>query len=318
MRKIKWQNPRDKIWGFHIHQELSLDDFDRALVIQKNCFEFLTSLGVKINDTDSMKPGYGPHLNYIWDLRVEKDNDPLEKMGLAIAYLAINRFGLSAYIHPLMTDKNLDPIAYLNSEGEENQKNILWFSHSVPHHQEFFFNPPLDDKNEVIDTRQPRILTAEEKQQLYKVGIDKLKNEKFQNPLEKITNGFHLHLDYLPEEEELALKVFDEFLFFLLKEGMRPSRTRIYEAFDNGPHIRKGWEVKFEGKGLHILKQFGIAVGWLMCNRQGLPIFAHPVTWEHGNRNEELNAHENYAMFIGNLPPLNLNFFKDQIKETGS
>lgn len=310
INNITWKDPREKIWGFHIHQELPLAEFDRALVIQSHCQEFLESRGVNINDTDSMKPGYGPHLTHIWDLRVEHDTDPLEKMGLAISYLAINRFGLSAYIHPLMTNRELKGEQALFAEGSENQKNILWFTYAVDHYQEFFFNPPKDAAGKIVDTRRPRIMSQAEKDILYKTGHEKLKDKTFLDPYQTITDGFHIHMDYTLDEEDLALTIFDHFIKFLLEIDMRPTRTRLYEPFKNGPHIQHGWEVKFEAVSPDILRKIGIAVGWLMCNRHSLPIFLHPVTWREGDRAAELKAHEDYAMFIGKLSPLNLDFFR--------
>src|SRR5471030_1393614 len=100
---IEWINPRNKIWGFHIHQELPIEEFTTALVVQKNCAEFLQNHNINIDASDAIKPGYGPHLNYMWELRVENlSQQVLEKLGLVVSYMAINRFKLSAYIHPLM------------------------------------------------------------------------------------------------------------------------------------------------------------------------------------------------------------------------
>ena len=89
----------------------------------------------------------------------------------------------------------------------------------------------------------------------------------------------------------------------------------IYKERENGPHLQRGWEVKFETPNQSILKNIGIAIGWLMCNRQGLPLFIHPVTWQEGDHKEELNAHQNYAFFIDKLPELWLDFFSNKIAD---
>ncbi len=92
---IEWHDPHKKIWGFHVHQELPMGDFSLALLIQEQCANFLESQGIKVNSDDAIKPGYGPHLNYMWELRVENNiNNPLEQIGLALSYMAVNRFGL--------------------------------------------------------------------------------------------------------------------------------------------------------------------------------------------------------------------------------
>ncbi len=74
--------------------------------------------------------------------------------------------------------------------------------------------------------------------------------------------------------------------------------------------------MKFETKDSTILSKIGIAVGWLMCNRQGLSVFIHPVTWEEGDHKEELKAHQEYSLFIGELPELDLCFFSNKIIDT--
>jgi len=142
--EIEWHDPRAKIWGFHVHQELPIDDFPKALVIQNNCAEFLKRHDIPVDASDALEPGYGPHLDYMWELRVESiSNDKvLEKLGLAISYMAINCFGLSAYIHPLMQDPILPEEMALAAEGRDNQANTLWFSHRVPQHQDFFLTRP--------------------------------------------------------------------------------------------------------------------------------------------------------------------------------
>lgn len=315
LNQIEWHNPREKIWGFHVHQELPINDFPTALVIQSNCAEFLKSHNVPIDASDAITPGYGPHLDYMWELRVESasKNNVLEKLGIAIAYMAINRFGLSAYIHPLMQDPNLPEDIALAVEGRDNQANTIWFSYKVPQKQDFFFNPPKDDNNQIIDTRTARVMPTQEREKLIDIGKMKLQDKLFQDPFKTIIRGFHIHMDYSAEQEALALTVFDKFLMYLLGENLRPTSTRLYGQGENGPHIQKGWEVKFETEDRTILESIGIAIAWLMCNRQGCSVFMHPVTWHEGDYPEELKAHEAYSFFIGDLPELDLRFFSNKI-----
>lgn len=315
MQKINWLNPRDKIWGFHVHQELPIQEFAKALVIQQKCDEFLQENNILSNAKDVIKPGYGPHLDYMWELRVENEQEcVLEKLGLAIAFMAVNRFQLSAYIHPLMHDTLLPEEQALIAEGNENQANALWFSYRVPQRQDFFFNPPKDIDNNIIDTRTSRIMSELEIKQLLALGQQQLDGKSFCLPEAKIIRGFHLHLDYSPEQAELALLIFDNFIKYLLTENLRPSSTRIYSAGENGPHVQGGWEVKFELRDKLILAKIGIAIAWLMCNRQGLSVFMHPVTWEEGDYQEEHKAHKEYAFFLGELPELDLSFFTNKFE----
>lgn len=316
---IEWHDPRKKVWGFHIHQELPLEDFTKALVTQSHCSTFLKEHQILIDNDDVIKPGYGPHLDYMWELRVESTTDNvLEKMGLAISYMAINRFGLSAYIHPLMQDPSLPAAEGLAVEGRDNQANALWFSYRVPQDQNFFFNPPRDQHNQIIDTRSSRILTTNEKKALREIGLNKLDKQFFHSPAKIINNGFHIHMDFTDQESELALRVFDQFLIFLLSENLRPTSTRLYGPRENGPHVLGGWEIKFETRDKNILMKIGVAIAWLMCNRQGLSVFMHPVTWEEGNHREELKAHKEYAFFLGYLPELDLRFFSNKICDAGT
>lgn len=311
----EWFNPREKIWGFHVHQELPIEEFSKALVIQKECADFLKRHAIAIDASEVILPGYGPHLDYMWELRVENacKSDLLEKLGIAISYMAINRFQLSAYIHPLMHDISLSEELALAEEGRDNQVNALWFSYKVPQKQDFFFNPPKDKNNKIIDTRSSRLMSEQEYNELFFIGKSKLQGKVFQDPSDAIIHGFHIHLDCSEEDNELALMVFDKFLIYLLSENLRPTSTRLYASRENGPHVYGGWEVKFETEDKIILKRIGIAIAWLMCNRQGLSIFMHPVTWNDGDYREELKAHEEYAFFLGDLPELELSFFSDKI-----
>jgi aromatic ring-cleaving dioxygenase len=302
-------NPFEKIWGFHVHQELPQADFAKALLIQEKCADYLLSQSIPVDAREAFKPGYGPHLNHMWELRVESNatDSVLQNLGMAISFLAVNRFGLSAYIHPLMHDPSLPED--LATEGRLNQSNILWFGERVNQAKDFFFQPPRDQNQKVIDTRTPRILTESEKSLLLEKGRQQLSGEDFHPPENYILNGFHLHLDYLPAQKERALELFDHFVKFLLDHQIRPTSTRLYEPLENGPHLQAGWEVKFERTGREAFRQMGVAVAWLMCNRQEFSVFLHPVTWKPGDTEEEYWAHSQYAMFIGDLPELDLNFF---------
>lgn len=313
--KIEWHDPRKKIWGFHVHQELPLSAFTKALYIQEKCRDFLNSNHIPISNDDVIKPGYGPHLDYMWELRVEEATDRvLEKLGLAISYMAINRFKLSAYIHPLMQDRSLSEVEALAVEGRDNQSNALWFSYRVPQKQDFFFDPPKNDDNTIVDTRSMRIMSAEEVFNLRSIGENELRSEKFHDPSQVIIQGFHIHMDYSKEDEPLALAVYDKFLSYLLVENMRPTSTCFYKPRENGPHILGGWEVKFEISDSTILEKIGIPIAWLMCNRQGLSVFMHPVSWHEGDHREELKAHKEYSFFLGQMPELDLSFFSNKIK----
>jgi aromatic ring-cleaving dioxygenase len=311
MNHLHWVNPETTLWGFHVHQELEEKDFAKSLVIQKACHDYLLSRDVIVDADDAIKAGYGPHINPMWELRVESQKtNVLKHLGAMLSFMAINRQNLPAYIHPLMHDPDLPELEALRHEGETNQVNALWFGKRVAQQQDFFFHPPLTPEGSIVDTRTERVYSITERKDLFAQGKSELGEISFRDPKKVVTNGFHIHVDYEDKDAELAKAVFDQFVIYLLQHGYRPTSTCFYGPGENGPHIQAGWEVKFETPDTSVLETMGVAVGWLMCNRQGLNVFMHPVTWVEGDHPEELRAHEQYAFFIGNLPPLDLGFFK--------
>lgn len=308
MENLSFSDPLKAIWGIHVHQELAQTDFAKALVVQQACAAYLQSHGLWITEQGATRPGYGPHLGHMWELRLEQQPElALKALGLALSFMAVNRMDLNAYIHPLMHDPN--KVNDLATEGLKNQRNILWFGDKVQQQPSFFIDPPLDDDGYIIDTRTPNLYLEREKQQLLALGQQQLANKTFVDPHSEILNGFHIHVDVLPEQMELALAVFNEMVAYFNRIGIPPTSTRIYEPGENGPHIRGGWEIKFERPDAIVLEDIGIAVGWLMCNRHNLPIFVHPVSWHEGDYSKEIYAHDKQRMFMEEMVPLDLNFF---------
>lgn len=308
---LQWHDPANTLWGFHVHQELPANDFSKSLVIQAACKSFLEKRGVVIEADDAIDAGYGPHINPMWELRVEKQKDKvLEHMGEMISFLAINRGVLPAYIHPLMHDETLPDIEALKQEGETNQVNALWFGRRVDQQQDFFFNPPLTEEGTIVDTRTSRVISEEKKQEMREQGACELGVINFRDPKDVIIRGFHIHMDFDEKDAPVAHAVFERFMIYLLERGIRPTSTRFYEPRENGPHVLGGWEVKFETRDNSVRETMGIAVGWLMCNRQGISVFMHPVTWEEGDNEEEIKAHDEYSFFLGHLVDLDLDFFR--------
>ena len=314
---VAFIDPLESIWGFHVHQELPEPLLPKALVVQQRCREYLLSRGVAVDHDDVMEAGYGPHLQCMWELRVESlpsRRAVLKELGEVVAFVAVNRAGLPAYVHPTRQDSGLPTIEELRQEGLLNQPQAVWFGARVPQFQEFFFNPPLTPHGDVADTRTQRVMPLEKREGLLRQGVEQWTAEGYPAPAvaphDKLIRGFHVHVDFLEEQTALAYDVFDHLVTYLLEHGVRPSSTRLYGAGENGPHVQKGWEVKFEYRDAATTHDaLGVTLGWLMCNRHGLNVFAHGVTWEEGDIAEELKAHREYAFFIGALPPLDLTFF---------
>ena len=323
---IVWHNPEDRIWGFHVHQELPLEDLPASLVLQDQARSYLQGRGITIDNDDVIKAGYGPHLQHMWELRVESIPAPrmdvLKHLGAALSFVALNRGTRPAYVHPCMHDESLPVITQLRQEGETNQAEAVWFGEKVAQHQDFFFNPPLNVDGSVVDTRTSRLYATEDKAALLEQGLKQLSggDKSVVGPGDdpsKRVRGYHIHVDYMPGQEEVAFAVYDRLIIYLLERKLRPSSTRIYKAHENGPHNQAGWEVKFEYTDHDpsaTTEIIGIPIGWLMCNRQGLPVFLHCVAWEEGDLPEELRSHTDYSFFIGNLPSLDFGFFERLIE----
>lgn len=316
-KSLKWVDPLDTIWGFHVHQEVDVASFGTALLTQTACKEYLEARGVKVDAADATHEGYGPHLNEMWELRVESHpvrEETLSHLGAAIAFMAVNRGSLPAYVHGVMHDESLPAIEQLKQEGDTNQRNTVWLGHRVPQHQDFFFNPPLDHNGNIKDARTSRVYSPAELDAA-RLAAPPLALP-FCDPKAVLTGGFHLHLDYTPEHRDTAMAVFDQFVIYLLEHGLRPTSTRLYGERENGPHLQAGWEVKFETRE-ETVDRIGLGIGWLMCNRHDMTVFMHGVSWEEGDYKEELRAHEEYAFFMGDMPPMDFGFFTRLMEKSG-
>ena len=345
-------DPLCHVWGFHIHGEVASEAaFAEALVVQARCRDYMTQrFRCPIDKSDAVSPGYGPHLGYMWELRVESARfKAVFLFGHALAWMLANHQHLGGYIHATMHDETLPPLEQLRQEGESNQRHSIFFGHaSVPQRQAFFFEPPLSADGSIVDTRIDRVLKDDDVAALRTRGQASLREQwagrrqspgrcnaygegqemtteasqpptDFVDPAVHIFRGFHIHVDYeQPVDTAFALSLFDSLLPYLLVHGHRPSSTRVYGARENGPHLNAGWEIKFEYRGEFDINVagFGLAMAWLVCNHAHLPVFAHGVTWEEGQLHEELRAHMDVCCFIGGKegpPPLRLAFFEDLI-----
>jgi aromatic ring-cleaving dioxygenase len=322
--KVDFQDPLLSIWGFHVHQEFNeanTVDFGEALLLQQRCLSFLNDRGVSVDAKEVLHGGYGPHLNAMWELRVEslKPAFVLHALGEVIAFCAVNRYGRSGfYVHPTRHDEQLPPRDQLLQEGLLNQSQILWFNEKVDQSQLFFFDPPLEEDGSIVDTRSCRVISeAERASALEKVDRASWNVERpVADPHAKIIRGFHIHVDFLLEDSCEGMNMFDHLLVYLVKDHcLRPTSTRLYDERENGPHVQRGWEIKFEYRDpTYNIQALGVAIGWLICNRRGFNVFAHCVTWEEGDISEEVLAHQEYSFFLGDQVPLDLAFFQRSMK----
>lgn len=304
------KDPIKIIWGLHIHQDVPDSIFPQALVQRELLIAFLQKSNIAFDSADAFNAGYGAHLHPMWEIHIKtlKEN-LLEKLGKIIGYLSVNQHPNPMYLHPLMHDNNLPEVELIKQEGETNQKNTLWFGKRVDQYHEFFDNPPLDKQGNVIDTRNPNKLSQNIINLKLNEGKKALPNFQDKDPFKKIIQGFHIHMDIPEAHISKANHIFDELMCYLLEHEIRPTSTRLYGPRENGPHINGGWEIKFERRDESPFEHIGIVVGWLMVNRGDLPVFMHPVTWEEGDSEEEIKAHQKYSFFLGNETDLDLSFF---------
>lgn len=292
-------NPYDAIWGFHCHMDVEEADLPMALVIQENFIKYLVSENIQPTRRDVYRPGYGPHVKHQWEIRLE-DRNPLvlEQMGIAFTWLALNHQQLTALVHPLTHNEQ---ILDLETEGEDHDFRALWMGDKPqPLNTQFFYNPPIDEETGSIkDTRTPTLMSDAEIEEL-KIKGDVL-NLSFVNPRDVLANGFHIHMNYVPEDRELALKVYRTFVDFLKRNHIPYSYAGTHGQ-NFGPHQNAGWAVEFETQDTDVIKRIGIAVGWLMCNRANLPFFVHPQTNHYEDAFEQ--DHSAHLIWMGIYPDL--------------
>eukprot|EP00759_Apiculatamorpha_spiralis_P053193 PhF_6_TR6124/c0_g1_i1/m.9056 len=195
MQSITLKDPREAIWGFHVHQELPEEYFSDMLQLQTATKQYLQTRGVTPDFEDVFRPGYGPHINPMWELRVERQpkETVLEHFGAAVAFMAVNRGNFpSAYVHATMHDESLPGIQQLRQEGETNQKNAIWFGQRVTLKDDFFFNPPLTPEGAIVDTRTAHTLSVAERDEIRARG----KPIVYRKPEDVVIRGFHIHVDF--------------------------------------------------------------------------------------------------------------------------
>lgn len=131
----------------------------------------------------------------------------------------------------------------------------------------------------------------------------------FRNPEETVVDGFHIHVDYLEGQEKQASLLKDSYRLSASQNGIIYSALDSYSEKVNGPHVRAGWEVKFEKAGATVFDRFGYSLAWLLLNHQDIPVYSHPKTWIYGENEERLISHLDSGLYIGTPPDLNQWFF---------
>lgn len=103
--------------------------------------------------------------------------------------------------------------------------------------------------------------------------------------------GYHAHVYFDADTEDTARQ--------LCQEAARlfPVQMGRMHARNVGPHPRWSCQLGFAAD------IFDQVIPWLMLNRQGLTIFAHPETGDH------LADHRDHALWMGEMLELDLSIF---------
>ncbi len=134
---------------------------------------------------------------------------------------------------------------------------------------------------------------------------------EFKDPEAAIIDGYHIHMDYLDGQERRAKLLFDHFRQYIANERLIYSDLDWYPPRSNGPHVRAGWEIKFERAGSQLMYDYGKAMIWLVLNHGDVPIYSHSKNWVFGENENRLISHLDNAWYSGFRPSLNQRFFYD-------
>lgn len=263
-----------KVWGFHVHFDSDSDSdgpqFLETLYIQKALINYLEEERIPIARSSIFDPGYGPHRNLTWEARIE----PIERdikflshaLGKVINWM-IYHGSPNMWVHLLTHDESKEDL--LTEFTEHNELHI--FFDSEPNLDlNFFLDPPRDENHRVIDTKTPN-----------EWSVDKVQTILQSLPIEKEipylkAEEFHIHLNYTTAQAETIAKVASFLERFMQEQQITPKCNGFYLADENGPHTLPGYEIQLEGETA--TDALGEIVTFLMMNRQGLPIYIHPVS----------------------------------------
>eukprot|EP01113_Clastostelium_recurvatum_P035749 TRINITY_DN5016_c0_g1_i1.p1 TRINITY_DN5016_c0_g1~~TRINITY_DN5016_c0_g1_i1.p1 ORF type:complete len:190 (-),score=41.31 TRINITY_DN5016_c0_g1_i1:77-625(-) len=151
----------------------------------------------------------------------------------------------------------------------------------------------------------------------------------FLDPYVALKGGYDVHVYFTLEQHAKATSLYHAFLAFLADHRVKPTFSFIYDQppnFEGGPHKGPMWVVQLmginpardiiqEGGAARAIEHLGVALSWLMLNRQGLKVLVHPnVALPFGQVAEEKIDHDEYAVWMGiahdpSPPELDIAFF---------
>ena len=134
---------------------------------------------------------------------------------------------------------------------------------------------------------------------------------KFLDPQTAILDGYHIHIDYLKNQDQQAEILFNQFKDYISQQRLIYSDLDWYPLDSNGPHARAGWEIKFEKAGTNLNAYYGKALIWLLLNHGDIPLYSHSKNWIFGENEQRLISHLDNSLYSGAPPKLKQQFFYD-------
>jgi aromatic ring-cleaving dioxygenase len=275
-----WADPRDVIWGFHVHQDLTEHTaaaLPASIALQQRTRDWLSQRGTTIDVEAAVRPGYGPHISYAWELRVESTprEEVARRYGAAVLWLALNHgTQLAGYIHPVAHDESLPVVQQIMQEGTHHKFHTVKLGpQPLAIRLDFFLNPPLDVDGGVADTRTCNEIFEEERNALANEG----RSSAPQIDVDPVALVDSVALTVRPNidaasQSELC-DFMESFKSFLKGSSVAfemtppvdgaPSLTVTFRRDANNGAGAGGADLTFEA----LAAQVGLALLWLLVNR---------------------------------------------------
>jgi aromatic ring-cleaving dioxygenase len=270
-----WADPRDVIWGFHVHQDLTEDTaaaLPASIALQQRARDWLSQRGTTIDVEAAVRPGYGPHISYAWELRVESTprEEVARRYGAAVLWLALNHgTQLAGYIHPVAHDESLPVVQQIMQEGTHHKFHTVKLGpQPLAIRLDFFLNPPLDVDGGVADTRTCNEIFEDERNALANEG----RSSAPQVEVDPVALVDSITLTVRPNIDAASQSELSHFL-----ESFKGFLTDSSVPFEETPLVggassltltfrrdaNNGDDVTFEALAAHV----GLALLWLLVNR---------------------------------------------------
>lgn len=296
-----------KIWGFHVHMDVESKRFPESLKVKQALLNFLEEQNIPVARTDAYRPGYGPHEDSMWEVRIEpvgKDVDLAHAMGKVVDWILYHPQHPSMWIHPVTHNETIED---LTTEYIDHQERRIVFGREPHLNLNFFKNPPRDSSGQIVDTRIPNLFSQKEQQNL----LDNLPLESSTQTRRKASE-YRINLGYTANQAATIQKVTVALEQFFKEQGIKPKSQGYYCAGENGPHILQGYEIQLSGK--MALRELGQIISFFMLNHEDLPVYLHSLTADEAQQglvdeNEAFEDYDQRKAYIDTMMLLDLSLF---------